>query len=624
MAAATGFEDALETLARDGVQKGLRALGRFESLTAAQALRVAEVLDEQAEVLAEQPELAGKAARLLVEAGCPQVPRFLTLASEATYQAETPAFVASEAPPGNPLMNARRELEALAWIAALELQPPHWKAIAAPAELKHDEPAYMAAQILRRVEARAPGLWARLVGLRDAPGWWGDAMERARLLGRDEDRRRVNSLLAQKKWDRVIELAAELGAKHVGDTTFPFAAVRARWEQGDREGSVEAGAAALEAHPSSAGLAALLSGYLITIGKGARAIDLWRRHGEKLDRRGQKDNVGTLVGNVLAAFAQIGKPGEGLDELSQEIETCGSERPLFNAACLGALAQDTPKALGYVERLLAAGRAPADFDDHDFDGIRESPEFRELLARDFTGSRSIREDLESDDLERIRRGLHAMRAWLDERGHHADLSLFTLAPDDGHGKLLANPLFDGILARHAKALGQVALLDLAASLYHEPSRYHEQRALRTALLSLCEGLDPALEREIVALFLRGYTYVDDGHRSFEATALDCFLDEVFPRFSGPVLTELITTLYDRSNHRDAYVLLPLALSREPPADVEAALLDRVVADLEDAPREQVEVVEDAIETHGVSAHARSRLKEALAQHPIGQLTRRRR
>ena len=624
------FQKALATLHEDGPKAGIAALGRLESLSAAQADQIGAALDGSARMLAAQPALALKAARLLVEAGATHAPRFLIDAAEAGYEEEASALMYDQPLPENALMNVLRELEARAIVRACTKarvagDGSCWRELTAPAALRGDSDKHMAAQLLRRVDDRARDLADWMLAQRDAPAWVKEGIVGARGIERSEGRRTIWSLVEGEKWREIAARAPTLAERFPEEAMFPYAIARAHRAGKRLEEAVTVCEAGLARQPGSVLLVLELVTDLGLSQQHARAIAEWRARRKRLERDGQAENVGTLLQNLLASFAAAGRAAEGIRELEREIEECGSDAPLFNAACVSALAKDLPRTLAYVERLRAAGRDRADFDaESDFDGVRDSPAFREQLERDFTGTKVILADLGSDDLAVVQRGLAAFRSWVETRGHDAELSLLSLEPTDGSGELLANPLLDELLVRHGKSLGRDALLDLVAALFGEASRYHDQQALKTAvLLLLGKGRRPPdapLEEALVKIFLRGMTYVDDGHRSFAHTALDFFIDEVFPRFSGAALADLLIALYDVSNHRDVLVLLPLALSRKAGPQSEAALLDRVTASLRDGDgffeehivRDALSILDDCIDTRGVSKAARARLADLTA------------
>ena len=93
-------------------------------------------------------------------------------------------------------------------------------------------------------------------------------------------------------------------------------------------------------------------------------------------------NVAVTIVNGIYAASRLDKVAEAVELFTPAIERLDHAELHFNSACLYALAKDD-RVFAYLAKSLAAEKTKADFDDADFDRVRDDPRFVELLARDW-------------------------------------------------------------------------------------------------------------------------------------------------------------------------------------------------------------------------------------------------
>lgn len=353
-------------------------------------------------------------------------------------------------------------------------------------------------------------------------------------------------------------------------------------------------------------VAYLVTGQMMT--RPEDVVATYRRYAKRLDRT--HADYAMLLQNAAAGYGKVGRAAEGIRDLGAAIDACKDEGPVFNAACLAALAKDKVRLRRWVWReRTRSGRPASGFDDADFDGVRAWPEFVALLARDPTGVADVLAALRSDELARVRTGVKALRAAIAKAGFEATPAQFGFTPPDGR-RLMANAMLDGLLARFGKRLGTRALLDLIAAIFGEATQLHDQRALATALALLRPGTDAKIDREIAAIFARAVRSTDDGHRAHEHTALDHFLDKILPQLTPSVLTSLLAELFAANAFRDVEVLLPRAFARDRDARRLGTLMTRVEsawAPIDPYDSERLELLDACLKVRGLPAPIRARL-----------------
>jgi hypothetical protein len=512
-------------------------------------------------------------------------------------------------------------------------------ALDAPERVGSDSAAHMAAQILDRLASRAPASFGWLCDLiatetADGPyGWAVSGLAHRQRQLQQEALRRLHRLFTEQDWEELVtEASAVIEAYPDRHEPHVFLTVAHRWleQLDDAEAAARRGLALV---PGSLAILDAALPPMLHNGRADAAIALWQELRPRLldaafdgdpDRARARLHIerctgplravlDSVVGNVIVAYCTGKRVDDGIRDLVGYIDALDGPLLLGNAACMFALAGDVDAALGAVERALEAGKPVGFFErDGDLDSLRAMPAFQALLetARD-AAEDSDTEDSEDDDREdddrededgegsddrqaavdairaqlasrevdTIRAGLRALRAWVTEAGSEPDLSRFGVEP--GEEELVASEPFDAIVERHGLALGTDSLLDLVASLFNSNVEYHSTRAAITAARLLVATDDVAVHHALVEIFQRGLEYYDDGHRYHGESGLDLFIDEILAACSGPPLARLMIWAYEHHYTQDLGDLLAPALASNLATDDEDQVLTAFERSLRD-------------------------------------------
>jgi hypothetical protein len=514
-------------------------------------------------------------------------------------------------------------------------------ALDAPERVDSDSAAHMAAQILDRLASRAPAGFGWLCDLIatetvDGPyGWAVSGLAHRQRQMQQDALRRLHHLFTEQDWEELVtEASAVIEAYPDRHEPHVFLTVAHRWlEQfDDAEAAARRGLALV---PGSLAILDAALPPMLHNGRADAAIALWQELRPRLpdaafdgdpDRERARLHIerctgplravlDSVVGNVIVAYCTGKRVDDGIRDLAGYIDVLDGPLLLGNAACMFALAGAVDAALGAVERALDAGKPVAFFErDSDLDSLRSLPAFQALLeaARDAAAEDSEDDDREDDDesedeesveedeegsdgsqaavdairfqlasreVDTIRAGLRALRAWVTEAGSDPDLSRFGVEP--GEEELVASEPFDAIVERHGLALGTDSLLDLVASLFNCNVAYHSTRAAITAARLLVATGDVAVHHALVDIFQRGLEYYDDGHRYHGESGMDLFIDEILAACSGPPLACLMIWAYGHHYTQDLGDLLAPTLASNLAPDDEHQVLTAFERSLRD-------------------------------------------